>query len=208
MKLQFKTKIIEKKVRKILLAILLLMVFTPFIQAQERGVKEFAVNFGDLTSNNFLDVFSDIATSAITLGIVKSDNTKYSPSFGVTYKYAFKNKWMIFIDGSYQSANEDIYVQKNKIGERDLQYFTAGIGSDYHYVSNEVLQVYSGASIAYTFSNEKYSKTTYDFKNNNQNFLNFQLNAIGLRVGKKLAASLELGFGYKGILNAGISYQF
>ncbi len=35
-----------------------------------------------------------------------------------------------------------------------------------------------------------------------------QLTAVGFRVGKTLAGFAELGFGYKGIVNAGLSYQF
>uniref|UniRef100_UPI0030D94E9C hypothetical protein n=1 Tax=Maribacter arcticus TaxID=561365 RepID=UPI0030D94E9C len=38
--------------------------------------------------------------------------------------------------------------------------------------------------------------------------LSFQINALGFRVGKKLAAYAELGFGYKGMAQLGASYQF
>jgi hypothetical protein len=56
--------------------------------------------------------------------------------------------------------------------------------------------MYSGIGLAYFTSDE------YD-----TNF-SFQATALGFRVGKKLAAFAELGFGYKGIAQIGASYQF
>ena len=46
------------------------------------------------------------------------------------------------------------------------------------------------------------------FEDANDGFFNFQVNAVGFRVGKALAATLELGVGYKGSANLGVSYQF
>jgi hypothetical protein len=56
--------------------------------------------------------------------------------------------------------------------------------------------MYSGIGLAYFTTGE------YD-----TNF-SFQGTALGFRVGKKLAAYAELGFGYKGIAQIGASYQF
>lgn len=42
----------------------------------------------------------------------------------------------------------------------------------------------------------------------NSSYFNYKVTALGLRVGKKLAGFLELGFGFTGIVSAGISYQF
>lgn len=67
--------------------------------------------------------------------------------------------------------------------------------------------MYSGLSLAYTqrlSSFDDGSTITHD----NAGFLNFQVNALGLIVGNKLAAFTELGFGYKGVISLGLSYQF
>ena len=56
--------------------------------------------------------------------------------------------------------------------------------------------MYSGIGLAYV--------STDEFNNN----FSFQATALGFRVGKKLAAFAELGFGYKGIAQIGASYQF
>jgi len=38
--------------------------------------------------------------------------------------------------------------------------------------------------------------------------LNYQLPTVGLRLGRKLSWIIELGLGYKGLINTGISYRF
>ena len=74
--------------------------------------------------------------------------------------------------------------------------------------------MYSGLGAGYAFG-----KTTFklgdalEFKNTNNdnskiNYFTFHVTALGFRVGKKLAAFAELGVGYKGIINGGLSYQF
>ena len=37
---------------------------------------------------------------------------------------------------------------------------------------------------------------------------NFQINPIGISVGDNVAGYFEFGYGYKGILNAGMAYRF
>jgi hypothetical protein len=56
--------------------------------------------------------------------------------------------------------------------------------------------MYSGVGLAY-FTSDEYNTN-----------LSFQVNALGFRVGKKLAAYAELGFGYRGMINVGASLQF
>lgn len=177
-------------------------------QAQEKGKQEFSIHIGGGTSNDFVNIGSSISSSLLTLGHITYKDSKSTPSVGVTYKYAIKNKWMILADAYYQSDKKNAFVANSKIFTQKSSYYTLGLGTDYHYVSNDWLQLYSGASVAYTLVHDKFSNTTANFKNGNQNSFNFHVNAIGLRVGKKLGASLELGFGYKGIANIGVSYQF
>lgn len=69
--------------------------------------------------------------------------------------------------------------------------------------------MYSGFGLGYTFSNEKLSPNQSDVQSmssKNSSF-NFQVIGAGVRIGRKIAGFAELGFGYEGIINLGISYQ-
>ncbi|CAA0148591.1 outer membrane beta-barrel protein [Tenacibaculum maritimum] len=208
MKREFRT---NSNMRKLFIATVISILFSQANFAQEKGTHELKVHAGVGTSNTTIDFITDVLTYPATLGQVIVKNSTTNPAFGITYKYAIKDRWMLFTEGNYQSTNKDIFFKQNQTAaaaKSEKRYITAGIGSDYYFLSKDIVQLYSGASVAYTFTSESFSNNTAGFKSDSSNYFNFHINAIGLRVGKKLAASIELGFGYKGIANAGISYQF
>ena len=80
----------------------------------------------------------------------------------------------------------------------ETEYYTLAIESDYRYISKNSFQMYSGLGLGLLITNgeEDFSPIT------------FNITALGFRVGRTIAAFAELGFGYKGIVNIGASYQF
>ena len=68
--------------------------------------------------------------------------------------------------------------------------------------------MYSGVSIGYTLESADFTTSNASIEDKNDGYFNFQLNAIGLRVGKSLAGVAELGVGYKGFASVGLSFQF
>lgn len=65
--------------------------------------------------------------------------------------------------------------------------------------------MYSGAGLGYSVINESYKGTTES--GSTSGLLNFQLNLAGIRVGKTVALKMEFGFGYKGVINGGLSIR-
>ncbi len=124
------------------------------------------------------------------------------------YKNAIKKNWFFYADAVFQVITEDVIENNIQVGDVSHLYFTFGFGTEYHYIVKEWFQMYSGASIAYTTRSSKFKTSSSNFEDVNDGFFNFQINAVGFRVGKKLAATLELGVGYKGLANLGVSYQF
>ena len=178
------------------------------VQAQEKGTNDIGVNIGLFTTNDFFDATSNIIVSGTSLGSTTYENTSTIPAIVLTYKIAVKDKWLFYADGVYQSMQEDVLVDMLKIGDINHTYLTFGFGTEYHYISKEWFQMYSGASIAYSVLYSKFNGSSDDFEDGNDGYINFHVNALGFRVGKALAATLEVGVGYKGIANLGVSYQF
>jgi len=77
-----------------------------------------------------------------------------------------------------------------------------------HYLSSDWVQISSGGSVACTSQSSDYTRASSDFADNSGGHFTFQVNAVGVRVGKAIAGVVEVGIGYKGILNLGFSYQF
>lgn len=172
--------------------------------AQEKGTNDLGFSVGLVTTNDFLKTTEDIING---IGGVTKRNTNIDPAFNLTYKRTILNNWSLYAEGTYQTMQEDVFENSIKTGDVSYRYITIGFGTEYHYVHKEWFQMYSGASIAYTFQNTNFN-TSSNIKDDSDNYFNFQVNLVGLRVGKKLAGFIELGVGYKGYTNLGLSYQF
>lgn len=192
--------------KRLLLSIFASLSFILASQAQEKGSSDLSVNIGFATSTELSNLFTDILVSGLTGNQIKTGDIKAGPTFGVTYRYAIANRWMVQADGFYQKMSQDIYVNNTKEGKANYTYITVGLGTDYRYISNNFFQMYSGVAVGYTSENIKNSGAQNSA--DGDGFINYQVNALGFRVGKKFAAFAELGFGYKGIVNTGVSYQF
>lgn len=188
------------------LSLLLIMSLGHLANAQEKGTSDLSASVGFETSTELSELFSDIVVTSLTGGQYRTDNTSASPTFGITYRYAIKNRWMIHADGFFQKISKDVYDGDIKTGDLENSYFTVGFGTDYRYISKGIFQMYSGVAIAYTSESVDY--TGPGEANDGDSFFNYQVNALGFRVGNAFAAFSEIGFGYRGILNAGLSYQF
>lgn len=176
--------------------------------SQEKGTNEIGLTVGVLTTNDFVGLFSDVLTTSYSAGYVSYDKVSSSPSLGILYKRAIMDKWMVYADVVAQFSSKNVMYNNVNDGTVKNTFLTIGIGTDYHYVSTDWFQMYSGGSIAYCTQMWNYSSNNPDLRDGKAGFVNFQVNALGFRFGKKLGVSVELGLGYKGIAVGGLSYQF
>ncbi len=192
----------------ILLAVLFISTIT---FGQEKGTSDLSINVGGATSNGFLNIYDNLFDN-LFYGLFTSTtitNERSTPAIGITYKYAVKDNWFVYADGVYQGYKADLVQSNTKIGGVNDTYLTFGIGTEYHYIVKDIFQMYSGGSIAFTsHQSSEYKTSSPSTEDSSDSFLNFQVNAVGFRVGKTLAATLELGLGYNGLVNLGVSYQF
>ena len=153
-------------------------------QAQTKGTSQINIGYGVYSHYEFAEsFFNDVESSGVlNMGI----------------KYAIQDRFMLGGSLSYESmtGTEDFIFLEGEPGSADFTNITIAVESDYRYISKDSFQMYSGLGLAY-FTADQYTT----------NF-SFQISALGFRVGKNLAAYAELGFGYKGIVHFGASYQF
>lgn len=185
--------------------ILLVSLFSLAGFSQEKGTNDLSVAIGVGTSNEFFNIFEDVFTGLITSANYTNESS--TPPIIVTYKRAIKNNWFLYADGSIESEKKDLVLNNDKIGDVSRTYLTFGFGTEYHYIVKEWFQMYSGGSIALSSASSKYTDSL-GIENQNDTYVNFQINALGFRFGKSLAAVAEFGVGYKGFGSFGLSYQF
>lgn len=129
----------------------------------------------------------------------------------ISYRHIFKNELFLWgITAGMSNSKSEIYNVGQYEGELKRQFYTFAFEWNYRYVNQGPIQVYSGIGIGYSYATE--TLTPPPEMSNNPNTSNissiaYQINAVGVRLGKKYAGFIELGYGYKGIINIGFSVQ-
>lgn len=193
---------------KRLFSTLLILSFITTVFSQEKGTHDLSISVGGITNNDFLNIVSEIVVTGVSAGSESYVNSKSTPSIAITYKNALMDNWFLYGDVVYQSFKKDILLSGVAAGSLNNIFLTFGLGSEYHYVHGEWFQMYSGLSLAYTNQYSNYTGNSSEIKDGSGGNFNYQINALGFRVGKSLAGFAELGIGYKGVASIGISYQF
>lgn len=125
------------------------------------------------------------------------------------YKRYIKNKFGILMNITYSQINGSF---QNKISDT-LSFKTKDNivailpGFEYHYFNRKIVQLYSGIQLGVYVKNKKLIDNRQTIKQKNVGFA-FQVDALGVRVGKKIGGFVEIGFGFNGIVKVGISGQF
>ncbi len=190
----------------ILIVILALLIAIP-TKAQNNEIR---ANVGLLTTADVGNLFGDLIISTITIGGYTTNNSTSIGAIGVEYWHFRSDRFKIGGLFSYQAINKEVFLAGNKVGDLTDNYFTFLPQISYEYLQAEWVQLYSGVGLGVTIWEQQLESgdPKLSGKNATELMFNFHLNAIGLRIGKALGASLELGVGAKGILNAGLSYRF
>ena len=118
--------------------------------AQQKGTSDISVTVRAATSTDLANLFTNILTESFTGGAYSTKSMKAGPSFGLTYRYAIANRWMVQADGFYQKMSEDLYLNNEISGDLKYSYITVGLGADYRYISKEYFKMYSGHSCIHT----------------------------------------------------------
>ncbi|MDZ7742561.1 MAG: hypothetical protein U5Q03_12620 [Bacteroidota bacterium] len=199
--------------KKILIALIsLFFVCASFnLQAQEHK-NELSVSYGLATINDFgnifANLFSDVIISAFGPDAVNTD-TKTSGAFLLTYQYYFTNVISAGPVIGYEKLTDEISVDKSPAGKIEHNAFTFAAEGRINYVNKASFGMYLGIGAGLTSINSKTTSSKAGSQDpDSSSGFTFHVTGLGIRVGDQLAASAELGFGYRGLLNLGVSYRF
>ncbi len=181
------------------------------LQAQERK-NELSISYGLATINDLGEIFSNLFADAIISAFgpdAVSTDTKLSGAFLLTYQHHFSNVISAGPVIGYEKLTDEISVNKSPAGKINHNAFTFAAEGRINYVNKDSFGMYLGLGAGISSIS---SKTTSDKAGNedpdSSSGFTFQVTGLGIRVGDRLAASAELGFGYRGLVNLGVSYRF
>ncbi|MEJ5145539.1 MULTISPECIES: porin family protein [unclassified Sphingobacterium] len=192
--------------KSIFIAITTVVGFVFNTQAQEYKKHEIRIDYSDATPLVIADVFTNAFVSAISGS--ESSNEQAFGMLSAGYRYALSNRFSIGADLSYANASSDMKNKStNEITYRKSNFYMVLPTAKYSYVKSGIIDFYgtvaSGAILANGSDRTDHEKTT-----TNDIIFAFQVNPLGLRIGKDWGGFLEAGYGFKGIFALGASYRF
>lgn len=187
----------------------LLLVCT-FASAKSQFIEhDISASYGIVTTDQIVDMIKDVFTTIFSFGTYEKDNYDYTGARFLTYKNSVRYRLGLGATVGMDGVRGDLLSNQTKYGTFSTNHYTLAAEADYRWVNTKFFQMYSGFGLGYTLSTDKGEVTTTgesDLLISGHSA--FQINPLGMRIGKGFGGFVELGFGYKGLLNFGLSYQF
>ncbi len=169
------------------------------------------ISYGIPSTDLFLKISSPMLNEQFPDERYVRDNYGGSGIVMLTYRRVSKSeKFFWGVTAGYNSTKGDLYYLGSHEGELKRNFITVAAEGHYRYQNLKKIQLYSGIGIGYSIGSETLQPPTDSGKlsaSGSINRLAYQLNVIGIRMGSNIAGFIELGYGYKGIINAGLSIQ-
>ncbi len=181
-----------------------MLVFSAPVHAQEfKNEISFSVCAG--TFPDYAEAAKDVGSIIILFGVIRQEASTATP--GLIFKYGrfVSENVRMSLAFCYQRFNVEHFLVDVPWFTTSVSYYGFMLRGDYTYFRREWVQLYSGIGMGPAFvvsegREEEETDTEYWFA--------FHLNAIGVRVGKQVAGFVELGFGYEGVISAGVTAAF
>jgi hypothetical protein len=156
---------------------------------------QITVGAGLLTIPDLLTDISAIASDAVGQDV---DEVKSSGAYSLSYRYFPSRQWGIGITGVFEKI--DVHYT-NPAAKSTFNTFAMLVNGQFNYIMKPRFDLYSrlGAGIC------NFNQTGGG--NTNDNIFAFQVTAIGVRAGGVFNTFIEAGFGFEGLLHAGISLR-
>lgn len=173
----------------------ILVIFTFFgfsLYAQEdEKVHEFRAHLSD--------GFTFTITSLLSSVLVPSEDPEISstPHISASYRYHINPRFLIGGDIGFQSVTW-------KPDRGSTKFTTIMPLAEYYYLNKPKVKLYGNAMVGLGIGSFKDSGGEIT----SGTFPSFQLNPIGVRIGRNYAGFAEVGAGVKGIFTAGFSAKF
>ena len=181
---------------------------------------EMYAGFGFLNDNQMIAMVSDVVGAVITAGyLVQPDSYRaftpfmgyrhwFTKHFGLGGILAFDyNSLKVYNGDPNSSGRTPRPLEMRKVNR---YYMTFAIEPVFNYVYKPAFQLYGyvglGGTVV-TFSSVKFDDGSKP-DISRLPFINAHVTPLGIRFGKGFGGFAEIGYGYKGILNAGISCRF
>lgn len=168
---------------------------------------------------SIIEITQDLDNTTYTKGTIthkyKEFNQKYTGIGGVGYNF-YLNPYVSL--GAYFGISEADKEMADEISDKyvyksHIRNYTGMVGINWTYFRSGIWEASCGCSLGIAYLDETQAivdpkHTEIPFEDDNYNFA-YNLTATRVRIGGGvLGGFMEIGFGYKGLVNAGLSVRF
>ncbi len=165
----------------------------------------------EIGKNLFVTIGSGVVAAIVSGGEVKLEDTNASGSglYGLGYNYFFSQNFKLGLSAQYARYDVGRTFSSGFSANETDTWITLLVEPKVQWVDGRVAQLYSGLGLGASFyKSEGRSSSHEEVFTNRRTFFSFQVMPIGVRFGRAVGAHMELGFGYKGLINVGVSGRF
>ncbi len=159
------------------------------------------------SSNELISNLSDLLSTSLSGSTYSVSNEKTVGNFSLAYRYGLNRRLSVGGTLAYSLLKSDVNFEGSKTGTSANNYFTAAPEVEYKYLYTKNFRLYGFAGAGLSVNRQKVEengKTSIDYNP----FFNFQVSPLCVQVGNNFGLYVEVGFGYNGIINAGLFARF
>ena len=172
---------------------------------QKISSHEIQIGYGPFAREHvLLDAIDNFGRS-----IIREPNKQiiFSKTYSVTYRYQANKRMAVSINAGFASGASRKKYLFESINNYTHNSYMVTFEAKFNYLIKPNLRLYYfGGAGGFLMREKNLSRTSDPYKT--YAYHTFQVSPIGVRLGKKIGIFAEIGYGYKGIINMGISAKF
>jgi len=176
---------------------------------------EFYAGVGLFNDNQVFSIAGDFLGTVLTFGQAVEPDAYWILTPSVGYRYWFNKKVGIGVHFAFDKNSVKAIHTENPTTSSDNEwrvhnryFYTMALDFNWNYVNKPAYQLYGNIGLGASIVQFSDNKTTNPDEHLKQfPFLNMHLSPLGIRFGETIGCFAEIGWGYKGFLNAGISIK-
>lgn len=190
---------------------LLSILFITNLAAQDIYHSKLSIGVGLFTLQEIDDVASNISIDGTSVPSINLNESQYSPVYYIEFGgYLLDGLLNISASGGYSKFTENYVVTLNNTSDQttiDNNYYSLMLGTHFYYLKTiHLVELYSGGYVgAYV------NRASQDLKGaqiREASEFAYHMTALGIRFGKGIGVHVEAGYGFRGLVNFGLSAQF
>ena len=135
--------------------------------------------------------------------------------FHLSYKYRVSKRILVGAAIMYAPMKTTVLNRTSLEGENkkkmgDLRYhiFTVAPEMNVLYIANPTFKMYGNFGVGFTFGMIHFKNVANETNHKWSKYFNYHIAPVCFRFGSNVGGFIELGWGYKGIVNGGVFFNF